>query len=115
MTARALPEIGHTIRARRTIQDNLKRGAGSGLFSVPEVTMMSSSNGCLPTVRGVPQGQVRVRAPLYFIRRRADARFDEGILLRLAGRDVMPAYLVIFGPSLDRLAGGSGAVVTHMV
>jgi hypothetical protein len=98
---------------RRTIQDNLKRGVGSRLFSVPGVTMMSSSNGCSLTVRGVPQGQVRVRAPFYFIGRTADARLDEGILLRLAGSDVMPAYLVIFGPSLHRLAGGSGAVEAH--
>jgi hypothetical protein len=34
-----------------------------------------------------------------------DERFDEGILLRLARSDVMPADLVILGPSQDRFAG----------
>jgi hypothetical protein len=36
---------------------------------------------------------------------RMDERFDEDVLLRLARSDVMPADLVILGPSQDRFAG----------
>ena len=56
------------------------------------------------------------RADIDYLRLIAQAAveaFDEGVLHRLAGRDVMPGDLVIVGKAQDRCRGQLGTIVAH--
>jgi hypothetical protein len=46
-----------------------------------------------------------------FIAQSANEALSKGVLLRLAGRDVVPADLAVLAPRQDRHAGRLGAVV----
>jgi hypothetical protein len=61
----SVPETGHTLalatRPKTSLNEPLDRAC---LTLSSELTMMSSSNGCLPTARDVPQGHERERHPV---------------------------------------------------
>jgi hypothetical protein len=62
--------------------------------------------GALVHVPVLPQAGIYMLLPLL-----ADEAFDEGVLLRLSGRDVMPFHAAFLRPAEDRHAGQLDAIV----